>query len=204
MSQGAARACPGPQKETADFTQPGHAMPELLLGWQGLGHAPAALQTRHALAASLLSTRPQGPAFVNASGRRSDLAPAASSPGRAAASPANCAANSAAKSQAKSQANCSQANSATSAASAATASAANANANAASAANANAASAASAASAAAAATGFLYQAPKRSRVLLIEDVERRQADVGHFLFTERDFVTRCHVRCRRSVRCRHG
>jgi hypothetical protein len=32
-------------------------MPELLLGWQGLGHALAALQTRHALA-GLLSTRP--------------------------------------------------------------------------------------------------------------------------------------------------
>ena len=83
--------------------------------------------------------------------------------------------------------------------SAATASAANAN----PASAASAASAATAASAAAAAAGFVYQALK-SGVLLVEDVERRQADVGHFLFTEDDFVTRCHVRCLWSVRCRYG
>src|SRR6202011_662700 len=103
-----------------------------------------------------------------------------------------------------------------SAASAAASAASATNANAAPAANANAASAAAAASAAtaasaaagasaaAAATGFLYQALKRSCVLLVEDVERRQADVGDFLFTESDFVTRCNVRCPRNIRCRHG
>jgi hypothetical protein len=137
-------------------------------------------------------TRPRGPAFVNAIGRRSALAPAASSPRRAAASAGNSPANSPANSAAATAASAANGNAAPAA-----------NANAASAASA-ASAAATAASAAAAAASFVYQAPKRSRVLLVEDVERRQADVGDFLFTEDDFVTRCHVRCQRSVHCRHG
>ena len=39
-----------------------------------------------------------------------------------------------------------------------------------------------------------------SGVLLVEDIERRQADVRDFLLTESDFVTRCGVP-RRYIRC---
>ena len=132
---------------------------------------------------------PEGLVFVNAIGRRS-LAPAAGSPRRAAASAGNAPANS-------------PTNSAASAANGDAASAANPNAAPAAAAASAAAAATAASAAAAAAPGFMYQAPKRSLVLLVEDVERRQANVVDFLFTEGDFVTRC-IRCLRSVRCRHG
>jgi hypothetical protein len=57
------------------------------------------------------------------------------------------------------------------------------------------ASAASATPAAAttAATGFLNHAPQRSGVLLVEDIEGCQADVGNFLFTKCDLLTRREV-----------
>ena len=62
--------------------------------------------------------------------------------------------------------------------------------------------AAPATTAAAATTGFLNEASKRSRVLLVEHVERRQADVGDFLVTESDGVARRNVRRLRHVRYR--
>ena len=45
-----------------------------------------------------------------------------------------------------------------------------------------------------------------SAIFLVEDVERRQADVRDFLFTENNYGTRFaalrrYVRCRRSCRC---
>src|ERR1700675_2992239 len=52
-----------------------------------------------------------------------------------------------------------------------------------------AASATSAASAASATPGHLYAALGRCRVFLVEEIERRQADVGDFLLAKRDFVT---------------
>ena len=62
--------------------------------------------------------------------------------------------------------------------------------------------ASAAATPAAAATGFLDEATKRSRVLLVEDIERGETDVGDFLVTERDSVARRHVRRLRHVRYR--
>jgi hypothetical protein len=53
-----------------------------------------------------------------------------------------------------------------------------------------------------AAAGFLNEAAKRSRVLLVEHIERRQADVGDFLVTESDGVARRNVRRLRQVRYR--
>jgi hypothetical protein len=38
---------------------------------------------------------------------------------------------------------------------------------------------------------------------MIEDIERRQADVRDFFVTESDFVTRCDL-LRRHIRSRHG
>jgi hypothetical protein len=67
---------------------------------------------------------------------------------------------------------------------------------------ASAASATSAASAAAATAGFLHHAANRSGILLIEGVECRQANVGKFFDTEREFVTRYHIRRLRNVRYR--
>ena len=61
--------------------------------------------------------------------------------------------------------------------------------------------AASAVSAAAAASGKLYVAVKRSGALLVEDKERRQADVREFLLTESNLVTRCDA-LRRQIRRR--
>jgi hypothetical protein len=55
-----------------------------------------------------------------------------------------------------------------------------------------------------AAASQLYAALSRRYVLLVEGIERRQADVGDFLFTEGDFVTRCNVRHGLHIRCRHG
>ena len=57
---------------------------------------------------------------------------------------------------------------------------------------ASAASAAASASAAAlTAAGMLLAEPGRSGVLLVEDIERPQADVGDFLLIEGELVTRC-------------
>jgi hypothetical protein len=54
-----------------------------------------------------------------------------------------------------------------------------------------------------AAASKLYAAARFRGVLLVEDIERRQADVGDFLFTEGDLVTRCNVRQRLHI-CRQG
>src|ERR1700730_14864197 len=62
--------------------------------------------------------------------------------------------------------------------------------------------AASAAAATSAAPCNLFAEPVCSSVFLVEDVERPQADVGDFLFTESDFVTRRAVRRRRHIHCR--
>ena len=60
--------------------------------------------------------------------------------------------------------------------------------------------AASAAAASAATTpGDLHAA---SGGLLVEEMERREADVGDFLFTEREGLRRCIVRCLLDVGCR--
>jgi hypothetical protein len=67
-----------------------------------------------------------------------------------------------------------------------------------------AATVATTAMAAAAAASQSYAAGSLCRVLLVEDIERRQADVGDFLFTEGDLVTRCNVWQRLHIRCRHG
>ena len=53
---------------------------------------------------------------------------------------------------------------------------------------ASAASAAVTAVAAVTAFGKLYAGPRYSGAFLVEDIERRQADVGDFLLTESDFV----------------
>ena len=50
--------------------------------------------------------------------------------------------------------------------------------------------ASAAAMAATAAACYLEAALSRRRVLLVEDIKRRKADVGDFLVTESDFVTR--------------
>jgi hypothetical protein len=70
---------------------------------------------------------------------------------------------------------------------------------------ASAASAAASASSAAptpAASGKLFAEPGRSGVLLVEDIECPQADVGDFLFIEGDLLTKREIR-RRCLRCRH-
>jgi len=51
--------------------------------------------------------------------------------------------------------------------------------------------------------GRLYASLERCVVLLVEDVEGRQADVGNFFLTEEEFVMRCgvlhrHIHCRSS------
>jgi hypothetical protein len=56
---------------------------------------------------------------------------------------------------------------------------------------------------AAAAASQLYAAARFRGVLLVEDVERRQTDVGDFLFTEGDLMTRCNVWQRLRI-CRQG
>jgi hypothetical protein len=56
---------------------------------------------------------------------------------------------------------------------------------------------------AAAAASQLYAAASFRGVLLVEDIERGQADVGDFLFTEGDLVTRCNVWQRLHI-CRQG
>jgi hypothetical protein len=67
---------------------------------------------------------------------------------------------------------------------------------------ASAASAASAAATSAAATsGKLLTELERSGVFLVEDIERRQADVRDFFVTESDNLTRCRIR-RRHIRYR--
>ena len=64
-------------------------------------------------------------------------------------------------------------------------------------------SAASAASATAAASpGKLYGGLGCSDIFLVEDIERSQADIRDFLFTESYFVARCGV-LRRRIRCGH-
>jgi len=67
---------------------------------------------------------------------------------------------------------------------------------------ASAATAASSAAATPAASGKLFAEPGRSGVLLVEDIERPQADVGDFLFIEGDLLTKRKV-LRRCLRCRH-
>lgn len=57
----------------------------------------------------------------------------------------------------------------------------------------SAATATSAPSAATAGARYLHAIPRRSGVLLVEDVKRGQAHVGDFLFTESDLVTRAEV-----------
>ena len=52
------------------------------------------------------------------------------------------------------------------------------------------AAATAASTTAAASPSYLYAALGLRGVLLVEDIEGRQTDVGDFLFTERDFVTR--------------
>src|SRR5437868_6957564 len=65
--------------------------------------------------------------------------------------------------------------------------------------------ASAAAASAAAAARFLYQAaPSGCQVLLVEEIERRQTDVGDFLFTESDRMSRYKVRRRREVRRRYS
>ena len=56
---------------------------------------------------------------------------------------------------------------------------------------------------AAAAASQLYAAARFRGVLLVEDIERRQADVGDFLSTEGDLVTRRNVWQRLHI-CRQG
>jgi hypothetical protein len=67
-----------------------------------------------------------------------------------------------------------------------------------------AAAVAAAAVAAATAASQSYAAGSLCSVLLVEDVERRQADVGDFFFTEGDLMTRCNVWQWLHIRCRHG
>jgi hypothetical protein len=64
-----------------------------------------------------------------------------------------------------------------------------------------AAAATAAPAAAAAATATARQLKEGPRGFLVEHVERRQADVGDFFLTEREFVTRLDVP-RRNIRCR--
>jgi hypothetical protein len=64
--------------------------------------------------------------------------------------------------------------------------------------------AAATAVAAAAAASQSYAAGSLCGVLLVEDIERRQADVGDFFFTEGDLMTRCNVWQWLHIRCRHG
>jgi hypothetical protein len=61
---------------------------------------------------------------------------------------------------------------------------------------------AAAMTAAAASRGKLYVGIEGSAVLLVEDVERPQADVGHFLFAEHDVMARHQVLRRRHLHCR--
>jgi hypothetical protein len=58
------------------------------------------------------------------------------------------------------------------------------------------------ATSAAAAAGFLNHAAKRSRVLLVEHIERRQADVGELFHSECQLVSRRSIRCLLYVRHR--
>src|SRR5262245_17349937 len=62
------------------------------------------------------------------------------------------------------------------------------------------ASAASAAPAASPVSRKLYGGFGCSDIFLVKDIERRQADIGNFLFAESSFVARCDV-LRRHVRC---
>ncbi len=77
-----------------------------------------------------------------------------------------------------------------------------------SAATASAAASAATASAAAAAAGFLDAVFGSRRALFVEDIERRQADVGDFFFTQRDLMARRIRRLRlivyRCNRCRRA
>src|SRR6266436_5291079 len=57
----------------------------------------------------------------------------------------------------------------------------------------SAAAATTTATATAAAAGFLHHAAQRSRVLLVEHIESRQADVGDFFFTEIELLIRYYV-----------
>jgi hypothetical protein len=52
----------------------------------------------------------------------------------------------------------------------------------------------------------LYATPKRCVILIVEDVEGRQVDVGNFFLTEEELVMRCgvlhrHIHRRSSSRC---
>src|SRR6476619_5560921 len=61
---------------------------------------------------------------------------------------------------------------------------------------------AAASAAAASATTTPSELHAASGGLLVEEMERREADVGDFLFTERDGLRRRKVRCLPDVRCR--
>ncbi len=54
------------------------------------------------------------------------------------------------------------------------------------------------------APGYLYAALGRPGVLLVEHIERRQADVCDFFLAKRDLVTRSKVRRLRYVGRRYG
>ncbi|MGC2410503.1 MAG: hypothetical protein WA441_11050, partial [Methyloceanibacter sp.] len=51
-------------------------------------------------------------------------------------------------------------------------------------------------------SGKLYGGLGCSNIFLVEDIERRQTDIGDFLFTESYFVARCGV-LRQHIRCGH-
>src|SRR5450631_4183693 len=80
--------------------------------------------------------------------------------------------------------------------------------NAAASAAAAATAAASATPTAAAASAATATAPRHlnaaADVLLVEEMERRQANVGDFFFTERESLSRRIIRCLRDVRGRHS
>lgn len=107
-------------------------------------------------------TRPQRPTSVNVAAKRSRLADAATAPGQTAATAAPAPAAAAAAA----------ATTATPTAAAAAATTA-------------------AAAASAASVGELDARLGGSGVFLVEDIKRRQTDVGDFFFPERDFMVRC-------------
>jgi hypothetical protein len=50
----------------------------------------------------------------------------------------------------------------------------------------------------------LYAAAGLRCVFLVEEIKRRQADVGDFFFTERERLSRREIRRLLYVRCRNG
>src|SRR4051794_37364142 len=60
-------------------------------------------------------------------------------------------------------------------------------------------SASPAASAAAAGASYLDAIARSSAIFLVEDIERREADVGHFLLAESGLLARCKIRRLRLI-----